>query len=273
MTVSLGIEIEVPWEAVFDHVPWTITHREYARLRAERILPFEQATALGVPPGKPDGEPTFWEFALDATYESQVLLDQVAQLYAQGTLRTDYQRYPLHLTIGGLTCTGSDRYEVNLLTRALEATAWVTTPERLLQPVSCSRRRWASRTASGIRHRPPGDPKLQLGATTAVELRTFWLIGLEGLQNVLSAAQCLASRLQAYQQGCCPYGAPWMNVVTNVRELFLAHKLADPYGWWQGTSRDPEQNPFFGLAAALRRPEFVSEAQSLVIDYTEVKHG
>ena len=130
------------------------------------------------------------------------------------------------------------------MARALEGTGWATSGKRLLRPYNSGRYGWTFKGEAGLSERS-GD--VEGKDMTAVEIRTFQLQTLTGLNRLLSAAHDLGAALKCYQieERHTYYGKPlviddkraalaecWRQFAHNAEETFSSFQLANPSKIW-----------------------------------------
>lgn len=191
---TLGIEIEVPWQAMLRRIDPTAARllaesprgfysikdqKQRARIQVamdtvdDRYLgKVDEAIAAGIPKSGKDG---YVEFAFQPHDNTDAIMKDVQTLYDLDLLR-DGERYPLHVTIGGIAARSSVSY---LLCSA--EIAGDTRPERILQ-----RGTWSMKCQGGMKERRRDE--LQLGASSGVEFRTLEHTSIEQLERILSVS-------------------------------------------------------------------------------------
>ena len=125
-----------------------------------------------------------------------------------------------------------------------------------------------------------------LDVNKGIEIRTFKLDGVAGLDRILRSAYFLGAALKAYQETCLGIkvrdqthknlAETWTGFSDSCRKIFKNHGLDDiPYQLWNPREKDPNKNPFILMADLLdeaaedfktRGGKFVSEVRKLVIE-------
>jgi len=193
--ITLGIEVEIPKESVLpkESKEWSGGQKKkYLFDLKEKYIETEKI-------GIPKGEDQFWEFAQLPAHHPETLAREVQALIGMGLINPDYEKFPLHVTIGGI----KNDEEAHVLARVLEATGWATTGDRLLAPYTDPDSNWTSHDlSSGMRGREMSKIAQPIGGEikSAVELRTPILRSLFGLDRYLHSAYYLGSALRAYQE-------------------------------------------------------------------------
>lgn len=216
-TPSLGIEIEIREEAVIppeerfhyknhselealsdaEQESYYLKIRNHDYLVKELRNPYYKTKEAGIP----SGFDKFWEFAHRPVKYYATLSREVQALMELGLLNQTYQKYPLHLTVGGIAARGKDRGETFLLARVLEGTGWSTRERRLLRTYYAKKETWTCKGIGGVKDRHEFDQrKLELGTKEAAEIRTFQLQTLSGLERLLKSAYFLGAALRAFQK-------------------------------------------------------------------------
>lgn len=200
---TLGIEIEIPWQTMLQRVDPTAANilrdseRGFYSIRdaADRsrvqaamdavddryLYAVEQATTQGLPTSGRDG---YVEFALRPRADHRRIIDDVQTLYDLDLLRKG-ERYPLHVTIGGIAARSSVAY----LLCSTEIVGDIR-PERILQ-----RGTWSKKCFGGMKDRRQNE--LQLGAQTGVEFRTLEHTTIHSLESMLLTAHVGAKAINA----------------------------------------------------------------------------
>src|SRR3989338_5400343 len=311
-TPTLGIEIEVRDEAVIppeDRFK-ALSRKQEAESSAEEMrnyleraheynrkvvalrVPYEETEAFGIPGGRDK----FWEFSHKPAKYYATLSREVQTLLDLGLINQTYQRYPLHITIGGVSVRGTDGGQTYLLARALEGTGWSTRERRLLRTYYAKRETWTCKGLGGVKDRSIADNyRLEFGTTQAAEIRTFQFQTISGLERTLRSAFCLGAALRAYQkqgvlerlsakhaEGVSLDGTEkrlagvWKAFSEKMSELFFAHGLKDPKAPWSAPMPHDavwksDFVPFAKLlgeaelAGGSKGAEFVKEVRALVI--------
>jgi len=289
---TLGIEIEIreatvlPERLHLNSAPGWSTE-EGSQWREERDKAkekYRKTEKLGVPYG---GD-KFWEFSHKPVRHYLTLSREVQALIEMGLINKTDQKHPLHLTIGGITSdmTGGGE-EAFLLARVLEASAWSVRGRRLLRPFYSKMNVWGCKGEAGGKDRLPGE--LQIGAKRGVEIRTFQLQSLAGLDRLLRSSYLLGAALKSWQEENHTYkknkkdkperkrlAEIWSEFSLKTEELFKKFNLADPKNIWTlPYSHDKDQKSEFWTLARLideaeadpksQGAEFVKEVRELII--------
>jgi len=284
--VTLGIEIEIPESTILppDDEWLLMKPKEKKKYLLEKKKEFEEARNAGVP----SDEDLFWEFANLPANNPTTLAREVEALIALGLIKKDYAKFPLHVTVGGITFDKEQKEEDNhthALARILDATAWETSGERLLSPYEGHDTDWTLHGAdSGILVRKPEDGVSGEGADTkpAVEFRTSEFRNLSGLDRYLSSIYYLGSALRAYQEGkkddpvVKQLAKIWRTLSGKCEILFEEMGLESPYHLWTlNAENEREPTAFRGLADILTKAEsdengreakFVHDIRALIIE-------
>jgi hypothetical protein len=213
---TLGIEIEIPDETVLPKELWQenlekggLSSQDFYDQRAEYQKKYAETEQIGVP----NGNDLFWEFAHEPVRNPLTLAREVQALIGMGLINTKYTKYPLHVTLGGVTSEGLGGEEAYLFSHALEATGWSTDSERLLLPYHNLKDSWLGRLGrgkAGVRERgkfeegsSANDMKMsneQGIGNVGVEFRTPQLQSLSGLDRYLHSAYYLGTSLRSFQE-------------------------------------------------------------------------
>ncbi|MCI0679944.1 hypothetical protein L0Y41_01220 [bacterium] len=269
--VTLGIEIEVPRRAVFPSkkVRSNMTAKELAAYSAEKHRKYKRSEDLGVP----HQYDAYWEFVHRPVHAPLTLSREVQALIGMKLFNTEYTRYPLHMTVGGIMQFSPLHFteDTNIFARALEATGWSTNGERLMRPYYAKKYgSWAQKGRGGIEARIGKEaPKIEVppGAKekpSAVEFRTFQFQSLSGLDRHLRSAYYLGSALRAFQEDSVArltesdliregLANIWRNFAKNCSKLFTKAGMEDPgENFWLLNAKEPdEESPFKDLARIL----------------------
>jgi hypothetical protein len=201
--VTLGIEIEIPEKTVLPkELVKNYGYGEVYKKRQKYYEKFQEAEKIGVP----NGHDLFWEFAHQPARNPLTIAREVQALVGMGLINKKYAKYPLHVTLGGITSSGDEGTGAYLLSHALEATAWSTNADRLTRPYRTEGGSWTQRGGSGLRQRDGGvidDMKTsdeQDIGNTGVEFRTLQLQSLSGLDRHLHSVYYLGTALRAFQE-------------------------------------------------------------------------
>lgn len=265
-TPTLGIEVEIREHTVLSpeenkelKTLEEVNFSEYHKRIEKKRVPYRKTEALGVP----RGDDKFYEFAHRPVRYYPTLSREVQALIEAGLINKDYPRHPLHLTIGDISLgmSAADMYtyasgelneempdhgkEVFVLARVLEATSWSTTGGRLTRPYLTKGPTygWAIKGVGGVKERERSE--IALDTKTAVELRTFQLQSIVGLDRLLRSSFLLGTALKAYQR-IAQEKAPgeqdaveidlariWDHFSFDCRELFQRYDLPDPHDVWR----------------------------------------
>jgi hypothetical protein len=201
--VTLGIEIEIPEKTVLPKElvkNYSYDDEVYAE-RNKYYKKFREAEKIGVP----NGGDLFWEFAHQPARNPLTISREVQALVGMGLINKKYAKYPLHVTLGGITSNSDDTgYQAHVLSHALEATGWSTNANRLTRPYKTRYGSWTQKGDAGIRERVEGWNEVKtdkdLGIRdVGVEFRTLQFQSLSGLDRHLHSAYYLGTALRAYQ--------------------------------------------------------------------------
>lgn len=286
--VTLGIEIEIPKDSVLPEDAKNWSGGEKKKYLFDLKEKYKETEKIGVPSGKDQ----FWEFAHAPAHSPETLAREVQTLVGMGLINPDYEKFPLHVTIGGISFNSDKADEgAHVLARVLDATGWATTGERLLAPYTDPDSNWTSHNLpTGIRERQmdkivqPESGEMK----TAVELRTPIMKSLFGLDRYLHSAYYLGSALRADQEQKKddPTGKQlakiWRVFAGKCEARFEEEGLPSPSELWTlDTENKDEHSPFKQLAKVLERGEddpeskeakFIHDIRLLVISArTEIK--
>lgn len=283
--VTLGVEIEVTKESVLPKNWVSLTEVEKKIFLKNLNEEYKQTKELGMPEGKDQ----FWEFASEPANYPTTLARETQALIGMNLIPKEYRKFPLHVTIGGITFLHENDFlnenNTHLLARVLDATGWETDAKRLLAPYKDKNSDWTShRAESGIRERnfdqikQPENGKIE----RAVEFRTMQMQSLFGLERYLRSAYYLASALKANQNPdksdptVKKLSKVWRQFAGRSDELFSQIGLSNPFTPWTLETGNPdEHSPFKSLAKILEKSEkepdgkeakFVHEIRQLVIE-------
>lgn len=192
--VTLGIEIEVERDAVTDV---GVDGQDVIAVILARLQNMNRVAGAGVPLDDEDSRGIYKEFALAPSAYYATLSREVQAMMALDVINPRYVGQPLHLTVGEISTVDYDCEDAFVLARSLEATGWSCSGDRLRQPLGVEWGNWAQRGEAGLDER--GWEKIQGGSLNAVEIRTFSLESLGGLDRTLRSAYALGSALSAYQ--------------------------------------------------------------------------
>jgi len=283
--VTLGIEIEIPKESVLPKNWMNLTDVEKKKFLTKLKEKYKQTKKLGMPAGTDQ----FWEFASEPANYPTTLARETQALIEMNLIPKEYRKFPLHVTIGGVTFLHENDFlkenNTHLLARVLDATAWETDAERLIAPYKDKNSDWTShRAESGIRERNLDQIKQQEGIKIerAVEFRTMQMQSLFGLERYLGSIYYLGSALKAYQNPdksdptVKKLSKVWRQFAGRSDELFSKINLPNPFvPWTLETGNPDEHSPFKVLAKILEKSEkepkgkeseFVHEIRQLVIE-------
>lgn len=211
ITPTLGIELEVSWQTMLRRVDKTAAElladseggfyqlpkpeKEYVQTAMDAVderykAKIAEAAAAGIPKSGNDG---YVEFALRPRDNTDAIIADVQMLYDIGILRND-ERYPLHITIGGIAAKSS----VSYLLCSAEIVGDIR-PERIMQ-----HRTWNVKGRGGMKQRFRHE--LDLGATSGVEFRTLEHTSLSQLDEILSVthtgAKAISGEQELWQSWC-----------------------------------------------------------------------
>jgi|GEM_PF-4136399 len=133
--VTLGIEIEIPLAAVLPAGEKEKMNRGQKKKYLHDLREKYEATqAMGLPAGADQ----FWEFADAPANNPTTLAREVQSLIGMKLIDPSFGKFPLHVTIWGMTFKGEKDFNLenntHLLARVLDATGWEIDGERLLAP-------------------------------------------------------------------------------------------------------------------------------------------
>jgi len=279
--VTLGIEIEIPEESVLppESKKWKQSKKEIYLMGLRNQ--YKETERIGVP----KGDDQLWEFAHLPAHEPETLVREVQALIKLEMINRDYHKFPLHVTVGGISfLPGETDSSTHLLARVLDATGWETSGERLLAPYVDDYSNWTHHDSfSGIRNREAEkiiQPK-ETGMKHSVELRTPELRSLSGLARYLESVYYLGSALRAYQENKkdnpvnVELAQIWQDFTQECSKSFIRKGLSDPSELWFLYQKKPEEpSPFKELARVLnssvsdkegKDAAFVHEIRLLVI--------
>lgn len=258
--VTLGIEIEVPKEALLSaEKDGGMSKTKKKKFFDEKKKEYQKVAALGI---QTDND-QFHEFAHLPAQSPAPLAREVEALMKMGLIDAKYQKYPLHVTVGGIaTSDFGNESSADLLARALDATAWCTDGTRLVSPyLDPENSDWTYHGAlSGIRERGKKDikPVEDVSFDRAVEFRTIQLQNLAGLDRYLESIYYLGAALRAKQfprkddAVSKELARVWRSFSERCGVLFEGMGLADPRQAWKLKVMEPrEASPFNDLAKTL----------------------
>jgi len=245
---------------------------------------YEDTEKLGIPADTD----LFYEFANLPANCPTTLARETQALIGMDLIDPEYKKFPLHVTVGGITFENEEGYKeesnTHLLARILDATAWETNGERLLAPYEGRDTDWTQHAAvSGIRERDQDIIKSVSGQTAehAVELRTLQLQSIFGLDRYLRSSYYLGSALKAYQNPdksdpvIKKLSKVWMQFSDRCSDLFDANHLPDPLKPWTLDTMNPDAPSEFRILAkvldkGLEEPEskeakFIHDMRLLII--------
>lgn len=253
---TLGIEIEIFKEAILPEEKKEGDRKNLHEYFWRKKTEYEKTIPLGVPRDVKENDPAIlWEFSNKPVRYFLTLSREVQALIELGLIPKEYKKSPLHVTVGGVTPEESeqcDGKEVYVLARALEATGWSTTGERLLSPVwKAEHRSWNCKGVAGVLGRKRSTDKLEFeDVDCAAELRTQQLQSLAGLDRLLRSAYYLGACLRAHQEimrhenrnDLDPNWQPdatqkrlaelWRSFSLDCRDVFQTYGLTDPSQYW-----------------------------------------
>jgi len=266
--VTLVIEIEIPKEAIFlgEDVEWN--KKQKKQFAFEMKEKYAVTQKLGVPAGKDQ----FWEFAHLPVQNPETLAREVQALIGMGLINAKYDKFPLHVTVGGLSFSKKeDGDDTHALARILDATGWTTTGDRLTAPYVDFDSDWTSHNCeSGLRER--GEEKIiqptDGGMTTAVEFRTPIVRSLFGFDRYLHSMYYLSSSLRAYQEQKKDdktgkqLAKVWRTFAGKCEVCFEEIGLISPFELWELDKNNPDEHtPFKDLAKILDKAEKDSKSK------------
>ncbi|MBI2056421.1 MAG: hypothetical protein HYT37_03490 [Candidatus Sungbacteria bacterium] len=304
LTPTLGIEIEIREKSVFSgeelkklhgtDEDWNIDIYEKKKDK------YKKTVAMGIP----YGYDKFWEFAHKPVKNYLTLSREVQALIEMGLINKEYAKHPLHMTIGWISKEAKGGGDVFLLARALEATGWSTTGGRLLRPYKASANGWNVKGEGGVMERY--SQEIDLDVPYAVEIRTFQLQSLAGLDRMLRSAFFLGAALRAHLEtknsgkfftqnaintveglAIEKLAEVWESFAIECSRLFDKFQLKHPDEIWPAPNKFDDTykqntNPFVPFAALLdeakddpqksQGADFVKKIRALVIEHrTKVK--
>lgn len=235
---TMGIEIEIRNRAALPKEAENWSDEDKTGYLAQMRAKYKVATELGVPQSP---EIAFWEFAHRPSRYYLTLSREVQALIEMGLIRKDYRKHSLHLTMGGIDRTP----DALVLARALEGSGWSTSKWRLLRPYISRHRSWITGDYSGVK--PRFAQVLKLGISTGIEIRTFQLQSLSGLDRMLRSAFLLGAALKSFQEEKLAEGLSkamdaetkkrlavvWEKFAKNCKYLFQEFGLKDPAEEWE----------------------------------------
>lgn len=256
-TPTLGIELEVPWRTMLKRINGTAAEllaeseggfyglpqpeKEYVQAAMNVVddqykTKIAEAEAVGIPKSGNDG---YVEFALQPRDTTTAIIADVQTLYDIGILQNN-ERYPLHITIGGIAAKNS----VSYLLCSAEIIGNIR-PERIMQ-----HRTWNVKGQGGMKKRLRHE--LDLGATSGVEFRTLEHTSLPQLEEILSVthigAKAINDRQELWQSWCD-------SLMAHLRQVGLPTSSL-----WGNTDRELWSK----YANALRNNDWRYEAQRII---------
>ena len=286
--VTLGIEIEIPDETVLPKELWLenietsgLSSQEFYDKREKYQEKYKISEQIGVP----NGNDLFWEFAHEPVRNPLTLAREVQALVGMGLINTEYTKYPLHVTLGGITSDGLGGEETHLLSHAMEATAWSTDAERLLFPYHNLKDSWlgkGGRGKAGVRERGVEEGKVmndmkisdeQGIGNVGVEFRTPQLQSLSGLDRYLHSIYYLGTALRSFQEKkgdeydtdpvLKELSDIWTEFSENCKKLFSENGLKKPSDFWELNKESPDApSSFKDLAKILEEGTTDKESSS-----------
>jgi len=266
--VTLGIEIEIPEASVLP--PEAKKWKDWEKENFLRGLKTEYKKTEEV--GVPAGEDQVWEFAHQHAYSPETLAREVQALIHLELIKTDYKKFPLHVTIGGISFPVGKTYSpyedesvigsTHLFARALDAAGWETSADRLIAPYIDDDSNWTLHDCpSGIRNRELkyiAQPEEGSPIKNAVELRTPEVKSLPGLDRYLESAYYLGCALRAFQENKKgdkigkELAKVWRAFSGKCEDRFEEEGLMNPTKLWKLDKEKPNENsPFKGLSRIL----------------------
>ncbi len=278
--VTMGIEVELPEESVLGEETKEMNRGQKKKYLFELKEKYRETEKIGIP----RGEDQFWEFAQIPAHNPETLAREAQALIGMGLINPEYQKFPLHVTIGGISFSSKNDDGANVLARVLEATGWATTGERLMAPYTDPDSNWTSHDLpSGIRERGKNRlaQPMEGETTTAVEHRTLVLRSLFGLDRYLHSAYYLASALRAYQEQKKDdwigkqLSKIWRVFAGKCEARFEEEELTSPSELWTLNTENPDENSSFKRLAKVldkaesdpsgREAKFVHDIRQLII--------
>ena len=272
--VTIGIEIEIPEKSVLSkEIRKKAKTEDFREFRNEYLKyrnKFIESERLGVPEGE-DGN-TFWEFAHEPARNPLTISREVQALIGMGLINKEYYRYPLHVTVGGISSKGYTGGEAHLLSHAMEATGWSTNSYRLTRPFNTKNGSWSQKGKGSLQERKEefGDetntekmkssPEQGIGGK-GVEFRSLQFQSLSGLDRHLHSIFYLGTALRAFQEKAekkdkCDdimneLSGIWKTFSTECSKLFKLNELDDPTDVWRVDYFLEYLSPFKDLAKIL----------------------
>lgn len=288
--VTLGIEIEIPEESVLPTGSRSWSREKKDEFLNEERKKYEETEKMGVPRDTDQ----FWEFANLPAHNPETLAREAEALIGMELIDKKYAKFPLHVTIGGITfthCPAKKREDALVLIRAMDATGWCTDGDRLTRLYHDKESNWMVKSRSGILERDTNENFLadkNGQIKTALEFRTPQLQSLFGLDRYLRSVYYLGSALRAYQnidekdQISKNLSKIWEKFSKECVTIFEQYGLESPRKWWEIDFLNPnEDSPFKDLAKLLdkakndtksRKAQFVHDIRLLIIQTrSEVK--
>lgn len=281
--VTLGIEIEIPEESVLPTGSKNWGREKKDEFLNEARKKYEETEKIGVPRDTDQ----FWEFANLPAHNPETLAREVEALIGMELIDKKYAKFPLHVTIGGITfthCPAKKREDALVLIRAMDATGWCTDGDRLTRLYHDKESNWMAKSKSGILERDTNENFLadkNRQIKTALEFRTPQLQSLPGLGRYLHSVYYLGSALRAYQntdekdQISKNLSKTWEKFSKECMIIFEKYGLESPRKWWEIDFLNPnEDSPFKDLAKLLdksknnpnsRKAQFVHDIRLLII--------
>jgi hypothetical protein len=303
---TLGIEIEIPDETVLPKELWQenfvpddsgSASQKFQDERGKYQEKYKVSEQIGVP----NGNDLFWEFAHEPARNPLTLSREVQALVGMGLINTKYTKYPLHVTLGGVTSDGLGGDQAHVFSHALEATGWSTNADRLTYPY-VSDFSWVVRGEAGVRERGKEEGKSRndmktsdeqnIGANVGTEFRTIQLQSLSGLDRYLHSAYYLGTALRSFQEKLQneydndptlkELSDIWKEFSEKCTEVFQKTGIKEPSEIWTIRREFPDEpSPFKDLAKILEEgtankesmsAKFIHEMRLLVIQTrTKVK--
>ncbi len=241
--VGLGIEIEIERSSLTaPEYPEEMSVDELADIMIARLAMLDRASAAGVPSPLEEGPGILKEYAHLPAKHYITLSREVQLLAALGLVNPEYTEHPLHVTTSRVTSQGPKGKGVVLLTRALEATGWCSSAERIRRPIG-EFGSWAFKGKSGIKERERQE--IVGDAQCATETRTWTVRSLSGLNRTLRSWYGLGGALRAYQtEGKLDpvqkeLSAVWQEFDTAAQAVFFEYGMDACYGDWRANEIKP----------------------------------
>jgi hypothetical protein len=232
--VTVGVEIEIEKRSLphFDSNADVDTNAHNA---VNKLTNIHRVAAAGLPTAPESGLDIVKEYATLPAYHYATISREVQQAMAMDVISPGYTEHPLHITIGNITSEGPKGQGAYVLARAMEATGWSCSSDRLKRPLG-EVGSWTYRGKAGVKERQLDE--ITGTASSAVEFRTFSVQSLGGLDRTLRTAQLLGSALSAYQleggrdETQERLASVWEHFSEKVSSLFQSYGMDEPSESW-----------------------------------------